>query len=76
MAKQEDWKLCAEWLVRCQILPSDHRVASNDSEVFQLAQLLRDGVLLCHLVNRLHPGAVDLKDFCQRPQMSQVNQWA
>ena len=67
-----DWKLCAEWLIKCQVLPAEHPVASDNAEVFDLAQLLRDGVILCHLANRLHPGAVDPKDFCLRPQMSQV----
>jgi len=71
MAKA-DWKLCADWLIKCQILPSEHLVASDNAEVFDLAQLLRDGVILCHLANHLHPGAVDAKDFCLRPQMSQV----
>lgn len=71
MAK-EDWRLCAEWLVRCQILAADHPIAIGDAEVFDLAQLLRDGVMLCHLANHLHFGAVDAKDFCLRPQMSQV----
>ena len=73
MAK-EDWKVCADWLIKCQILPAEHVVASDNAEVFDLAQLLRDGVILCHLANHLQPGAVDPKDFCLRPQMSQV--WA
>jgi guanine nucleotide exchange factor VAV len=71
MAK-EDWRLCAEWLMRCQILAPDHRIFVGDTEVFDLAQLLRDGVMLCHLANHLHFGAVDPKEFCLRPQMSQV----
>jgi len=71
MAK-EDWKLCADWLIKCQILPAEHLVASDNAEVFDLAQLLRDGVTLCYLANHLHPGAIDPKDFCLRPQMSQV----
>jgi len=75
MAK-EDWKLCADWLIKCKILSADHFVAGDNAEVFDLAQLLRDGVILCHLANHLHPGAIDPKDFCLRPQMSQVCRWA
>ena len=69
----DDWRLCASWLVRCKTLPSDHRVLFKSAEVFELAQTLRDGVLICYLLNTLKPGSVDLKDFSQRPQMSQVS---
>ena len=72
MAANEDWQLCASWLIRCKILPNDHRVLWPTAEVFELAQTLRDGVLICHLLNTLKTGSVDLKDFSQRPQMSQV----
>ncbi|ELU01581.1 hypothetical protein CAPTEDRAFT_122362 [Capitella teleta] len=71
MAKEE-WQLCADWLVNCQLLAPDHRVIWPNAQVFDLAQVLRDGVLICHLLNRLRPGAIDPKDFSQRPQMSQV----
>lgn len=47
------------------------QVTFPDATVFDLAQNLRDGVLLCHLLNKLSAGAVDLKDISQRPQMSQ-----
>jgi len=70
----EDWKLCVEWLVRCQVLSSDHKVARNDAQVFDLAQFIRDGVVLCHVLNHLSPGCINPKDFSQRPQMSQVGQ--
>jgi len=71
MAK-EDWKLCVEWLIRCQILSNDHKLAKNDAQVFDLAQFIRDGVVLCHVLNHLSPGCINPKDFSQRPQMSQV----
>ena len=72
MATQDDWKLCVEWLVRGEILTPDHRLAKDDAQVFELAQFIRDGVLLCHLLNHLCPGCISSKDFSQRPQMSQV----
>ena len=72
MADREEWRLCVDWLVRCAIIQPDHRVTTPGAQVFDLAQVLRDGVLICHLLNQLHAGAIDLKDFSQRPQMSQV----
>lgn len=66
------WKECADWLVKCKVLPSDHRVRWSSAQVIDLANTLRDGVLLCHLLNNLMPGCVDLKEISLRPQMSQV----
>ena len=68
----EEWRHCAEWLVRCQILPADHKATRPDATAFDLAQALRDGVVLCHLLNSLKPNCIDMKDFSSRPQMSQV----
>lgn len=68
----EEWRQCVEWLVRCQILPNEHKATKVDASAFDLAQALRDGVLICHLLNQLCPGSVDPKDFSPRPQMSQV----
>jgi len=67
-----DWILCAEWLVRCQILTRDQRAALPTATISDLHHALRDGVLICLLINRLRPKTIDLKDFSQRPQMSQV----
>ncbi|XP_014677950.1 PREDICTED: guanine nucleotide exchange factor VAV2-like isoform X2 [Priapulus caudatus] len=41
------------------------------SQVFDLAQILRDGVLLCQLANKLLPNSIDVKEISNRPQMSQ-----
>jgi len=67
-----DCLLCADWLVRCQILTRDQRAAQETATVNDLHHALRDGVLICLLINRLRPKTIDLKDFSQRPQMSQV----
>ncbi|KAG0429496.1 hypothetical protein HPB47_023588 [Ixodes persulcatus] len=66
------WRDCADWLVRCQALPPDHRVTWGSAQLIDLANTLRDGVLLCQLLNKLLPGCVDLKEMSLRPQMSQV----
>uniref|UniRef100_A0A803VYN1 CASAMP second calponin-homology domain-containing protein n=2 Tax=Passeriformes TaxID=9126 RepID=A0A803VYN1_FICAL len=68
----EVWRQCAHWLVAARVLPAGHRASSPGGQVWDLAQALRDGVLLCHLLNALLPRAVPPRDICPRPQMSQV----
>ncbi|XP_031746380.1 guanine nucleotide exchange factor VAV2 isoform X5 [Xenopus tropicalis] len=67
----EGWRQCGRWLIDCKVLPVDHRVVWPSAVVFDLAQALRDGVLLCQLLHNLSPGSIDLKDINFRPQMSQ-----
>ncbi|XP_070602528.1 guanine nucleotide exchange factor VAV3 [Erythrolamprus reginae] len=67
----EPWKQCAHWLIQCRVLPVNHRVTWDTAQVFDLAQTLRDGVLLCQLLNNLRPHALNLKEINLRPQMSQ-----
>ncbi|XP_019326143.1 PREDICTED: proto-oncogene vav, partial [Aptenodytes forsteri] len=59
------------WRVAARVLPAGHRASSPGGQVWDLAQALRDGVLLCHLLNALLPRAVPPRDICPRPQMSQ-----
>uniref|UniRef100_A0A8C4YRZ5 Vav guanine nucleotide exchange factor 1 n=1 Tax=Gopherus evgoodei TaxID=1825980 RepID=A0A8C4YRZ5_9SAUR len=67
----ELWKQCASWLIQCRVLPPNHRVTWPSAQVCELAQALRDGVLLCQLLNNLMPHAVNLREINLRPQMSQ-----
>uniref|UniRef100_A0A8C6T0B1 Vav guanine nucleotide exchange factor 3 n=1 Tax=Neogobius melanostomus TaxID=47308 RepID=A0A8C6T0B1_9GOBI len=67
----EYWRQCALWLINCKVLPANHRVTWESAQVFDLAQTLRDGVLLCHLLNNLRPQCINLKEINLRPQMSQ-----
>ncbi|XP_073455672.1 guanine nucleotide exchange factor VAV2 isoform X6 [Aquarana catesbeiana] len=67
----EEWRQCGRWLIDCKVLPPNHRVVLPSAVVFDLAQALRDGVLLCQLLHNLSPGSIDLKDINFRPQMSQ-----
>uniref|UniRef100_A0A3Q2CVY0 Vav guanine nucleotide exchange factor 3 n=1 Tax=Cyprinodon variegatus TaxID=28743 RepID=A0A3Q2CVY0_CYPVA len=67
----EYWRQCALWLIECKVLPASHRVTWESAQVFDLAQTLRDGVLLCHLLNNLKPQCINLKEINLRPQMSQ-----
>ncbi|XP_064457585.1 protein vav-like isoform X2 [Ornithodoros turicata] len=65
------WRDCADWLIRCQALPADHRVTWPGAKMIDLANTLRDGVLLCQLLNKLVQGCIDLKEMNLRPQMSE-----
>ncbi|XP_054656501.1 guanine nucleotide exchange factor VAV3-like isoform X2 [Dunckerocampus dactyliophorus] len=67
----EYWRQCALWLIGCKVLPVNHRVTADSAQVFDLAQMLRDGVLLCQLLNNLRARSIDLKEINFRPQMSQ-----
>ncbi|KAM4606741.1 guanine nucleotide exchange factor VAV3 [Polymixia lowei] len=67
----EYWRQCALWLINCKVLPENHRVTWESAQVFDLAQTLRDGVLLCQLLNNLRPQSINLKEINLRPQMSQ-----
>lgn len=72
----EPWKQCAQWLIHCKVLPANHRVTWDSAQVFDLAQTLRDGVLLCQLLNNLRAHSINLKEINLRPQMSQVRERA
>ncbi|XP_078605121.1 guanine nucleotide exchange factor VAV2-like isoform X4 [Branchiostoma floridae x Branchiostoma japonicum] len=67
----EEWRQCVQWLIECGVLAPTHRATWPEAQVFDLAQTLRDGVLLCQLLNNLKPGSVDLRQINLRPQMSQ-----
>ena len=67
---QFTWRGCAKWLEQCKVLRTD--AYPPDAQVVHFAHSLRDGVLLCHLITRLDPEALDFRDVCLRPQMAQV----
>ncbi|KFD47363.1 hypothetical protein M513_11778, partial [Trichuris suis] len=67
------WKQCAQWMVRCGVLDRNHRVMSPRAELLDFAQALRDGVLLCQLVNRLNRDSIDMNEVNLRPQLSQFS---
>uniref|UniRef100_A0A673MXF3 Proto-oncogene vav-like n=1 Tax=Sinocyclocheilus rhinocerous TaxID=307959 RepID=A0A673MXF3_9TELE len=67
----ELWRQCAGWLIQCRVLPENHRVTWDNTQVCDLAHALRDGVLLCQLLNNLLPQSVNLRQINLRPQMSQ-----
>lgn len=72
-SSDELWRECAEWLTRCDVIRRDHRVNLPTAGIVHLATILRDGVLLCNLLNVLDPGCIDLRDVNQKPHMAQVS---
>lgn len=71
-ARMEPWRECADWLTRCGVLRSDHKANWAEAKVVDLALTLRDGVLLCNLLNVIEPGCIDTKDVNQKPRAAQV----
>lgn len=69
---EELWRSCAEWLTRCDAIRRDHRANLPTAGIVDFANILRDGVLLCNLLNILDPGCIDFRDVNQKPQMAQV----
>ncbi|XP_071821638.1 guanine nucleotide exchange factor VAV3-like isoform X2 [Apostichopus japonicus] len=70
----DDWKKAAQWLLQLGVVMPDHRIMSTSADTIDLLMNLRDGVLLCQLLNHLHPRAVNLLEinYSQgRTQMSQ-----
>lgn len=66
----EEWKLARDWIVELRVLLPQSRATDPNSSLFDFAQSLRDGVILCQLANVLQPGAVN--DVNTKSQMSQV----
>uniref|UniRef100_A0A3Q0KSE7 Putative vav2 n=1 Tax=Schistosoma mansoni TaxID=6183 RepID=A0A3Q0KSE7_SCHMA len=74
MEEEDDWRQCAEWLNRCQVIPDDHPALGPDGNAIHLVQALMDGVALCHLLSTLSNHELDIrsmKDFSHMPQNSQ-----
>lgn len=68
----ELWRECATWLTRWEMLRSDHKANWPNACIADLANILRDGVLLCKLLNKIDPGCLDMKDVNLKPTMAQV----
>ena len=69
----ELWRQCVRWLIEVGVLPRQHKTTYQQAQIFDLAQTLRDGVVLCNLLNVIKPAAVSLSHINIRPQMLQVS---
>lgn len=65
------WRDCVKWLVSCGLVPPDHEMTKETGEAVSLAKYLRDGVVICQLVNTINPGSIDMREVNLRPQLSQ-----
>ncbi|XP_020906776.1 guanine nucleotide exchange factor VAV2 isoform X2 [Exaiptasia diaphana] len=65
----EEWKMARDWMAKLRVLLPQSRATDPNSTLFDFAQSLRDGVVLCQLANALEPNAV--KDVNIKSQMSQ-----
>lgn len=65
------WRDCVKWLVSCGLVPPDHEMTKESAEPVTLATYLRDGVVICQLLNTINPGCIDMKEVNLRPQLSQ-----
>ncbi|XP_037081776.1 protein vav-like isoform X2 [Pollicipes pollicipes] len=65
------WREAVHWLTQFGVLPADHRCCLPDSKPIDLLYTLRDGVLLCHLLQKIDPATIDMKDVSLNPQLAQ-----
>lgn len=71
--RPELWQECVEWLTSAAVLDSNVRLAKPAD----LAAILRDGILLCHLALRLKAESIDRSQIflhSNAHQFSQVRQ--
>ncbi|KAJ1369047.1 hypothetical protein KIN20_030428 [Parelaphostrongylus tenuis] len=66
--RNELWRECVRWMTDMGVL--DQRLAPTSS-MLEFATMLRDGVLLCRLLNELAPNCVEEKEIQRRPHMSE-----
>lgn len=72
MNDPELWKQCARWLKDVGVLSEHHRVFQYEAKMFDLAQTLRDGVVLSNVLVIIDPSITSQIHVHCRPQMSQV----
>jgi hypothetical protein len=63
-----------KWLnsLNCLPVPLKQRYVTNQLQLSEFANSLRDGELLCNLANQLIPGCIDTTLINKRSQMSQL----
>ena len=68
----ELWKHCVKWMCDVGVVTQQMKAAQSHAQIFDLAQTLRDGVVLCNLLHTLKPNSVNPQQVNTRPQMLQV----
>lgn len=72
-SSDEVWRECVSWLTRWNVLRPDHRTNSFDATIVELANNLRDGVMLCTLLSKIDPTCIDMKEVNMKPAMARVS---
>ena len=65
---QQSWLECAKWLDACGVIaePLRSRLRMNNLKLNELSHAIKDGVMLCNLMNTLLPGSIDLSQIARR----------
>lgn len=65
---QQSWLECAKWLDSCLVLTEQlrSRLRMNNLKLNEFSCGLRDGVILCNLLNYLSPGSIDSSQIARR----------
>ena len=66
-----EWQMAKEWLKNTSIVPPASKIHSSTCDLFDFAQALRDGVILCEVANTLRRGAI--RDLTFTTHMSPVS---
>ena len=53
-----EWEMAKEWIRSTNIVPMNGKAFEQSIDLFDFAQSLRDGVILCQVANQLKPGSV------------------
>ena len=72
--REEEWERCMEWMGRERVVAADNKILWSRTAA-EFSDGLKDGVVLCLLLNRLKPGVLESKEFSQHPKESQVGGW-
>ncbi|KAL1517114.1 hypothetical protein ABEB36_000923 [Hypothenemus hampei] len=67
----ELWRECTKWLTQWEMIHPNHKANWENSTIVDLVTILRDGVLLCKLLNKIDPGCIDMKDVNLKHAMAQ-----
>lgn len=71
---KDDWKLAAKWLLQCNCLPEHlkSQLAKDTLTLKTFGVELRNGVILCNLLNYLIPNSVNLSKISKHSKQSRV----
>ena len=74
ISKTNEWKLAAKWLCMCGCLPEylKGQLDKDSLTISKFGMELRNGVILCNLLNYLKPNSIDLSKVSKHSKTSRV----